>query len=122
MACYWLCSVAATPLPPHEEQQKKHMTAITTTDKKRFEAIRKDLSLLGCRESSFLKVELLFFEALSISRHYGEDPGQNPLLAQLKQLQGDAYEKTRAVTAKSRQREQHIRKFIVQLKKALSGK
>ena len=86
----------------------------------RFEEIKRTLNILGAKESSFVKVELLFFEALSISRMYGEDAHENPLLAQLKQLQQDQYQKTKEATKKVSQREQHIRKFVVGLKRALS--
>ncbi len=86
----------------------------------RFEEIKRSLSLLGPREGAFVKVELLFFEALSISRSYGEDLTENPLLANLKELQQEEYQKTKEATKKVSQREQMIRKFIVRLKRILT--
>ena len=86
----------------------------------RFEEIKRNLSLLGPRESAFVKVELLFFEALSIAREYGEDPSENSLLAALKEVQNDQYLKTKEATKKVNQREIHIKKFIVKLKRVLS--
>jgi hypothetical protein len=87
----------------------------------RFEEIKKDLHVLGCKESSFLKVELLFYEVLDISRSYGSDPGQNSLLAALREVQYNQYEKTKIITRRQGQRELYIRQFIVKLKKVLSG-
>lgn len=86
----------------------------------RFEEIKRNLSLLGPREGAFVKVELLFFEALSISRSYGEDPNENTLLAELKELQHEEYQKTKEATKKVNQRELVIRKFIVKLKRVLT--
>lgn len=91
-------------------------------DQKRFEEIRKTVSMIGAKESSFLRVELLFYEALTIAREYGNDSDGNIFLAQLKKVQANEYEKTKEHTQKSTQREQHIRRFITQFKKALSGK
>ncbi|MGZ3839857.1 MAG: hypothetical protein ACXVMS_18285 [Flavisolibacter sp.] len=97
------------------------MTAtLSTPHQVRFEEIKRNLGLLGCKESSFIKVELLFFEALTISRTYGEDMHVNPLLRALKDLQYGPYEKTKEVTRKPAQREIVIKKFIVKLKQVLS--
>jgi len=63
----------------------------------------------------------LFFEVLEISRTYGQDPEQNTLLAKLKKLQYDQYEKTKAATKKAGQRESSIRRFVVSLRKLLSA-
>ena len=95
---------------------------ISQIHQKRFEEIKKDLQALGYREGAFLKVQLLFFEALDISRTYGSDPEQNSLLAALKGVQQDQYEKTKAPTKKPGMREQQIRRFIVKLKNVLSGR
>jgi hypothetical protein len=97
------------------------INSISTTHRQRFEEIRKSLQTLGCKESEFVKIELLFFEALAISRTYGDDPDQNTLLAALKSVQHDQYEKTKAVTRKAGQRELFIRRFVVSLRKVLSG-
>src|SRR5689334_12670433 len=93
--------------------------AISNDHKKRFDEIKKRLYVLGNSETNFLQVELLFFEALSISRQYGQDPQVNSLLASLKQVQQTDYEKTQMPTHKKNQKETHIRLFISSLRKAL---
>jgi hypothetical protein len=90
------------------------------THRQRFEEIRKSLQELGHKESVFVKIELLFFEVLSIAKTYGEDPEQNSLLAALKNLQHDQYEKTKIATRKATERESAIRRFTVGLRKILS--
>ena len=97
------------------------ITSISNTHKQRFEEIRKALQLLGCKESQFVKIELLFFEALSISRTYGDDLQQNDLLTALKDIQHNQYERTKVVTKKAGERESSIRRFVVSLRKVLSG-
>jgi len=83
--------------------------------------MKRKLSLIGNKESSFTQVELLFYEALSISRTYGDDIAKNGLLAELKKIQTDQYQKTMELTRKNR-RELNIKHFITKLKTALSGK
>jgi len=97
------------------------ITSISHTHRQRFEEIRKRLQILGYKESQFVKIELLFFEVLSISRTYGEDPEQNSLLAALKNLQHDQYEKTKIATRKAGERESSIRHFVIGLRKILSA-
>ena len=96
------------------------IVTVSHIHRQRLEEIRKSLQELGYKESQFVKVELLFFEALSIAKAYGEDPEQNSLLAALKDLQHDQYEKTKVATRKATERESAIRRFIVALRKALS--
>ena len=95
-------------------------TTITEHHQMRFEEIKRNLTSIGYKEGTFLKVELLFYEALSISRAYGNDSSQNKLLADLQRLQEAEYSKTKEHTRKSRQRELRIRQFVVQFKKILS--
>jgi hypothetical protein len=97
------------------------IASISSAHQQRLEEIRKDLQLLGCKEGQFLKIELLFYEVLTISRAYGNDLGQNKLLAELKNVQHDQYEKTKALTRKAGQRELSIRRFVISLRKILSG-
>lgn len=94
--------------------------SISHTDHCRFEEIRKSLQELGYKEGNFVKVELLFFEVLSTAKTYGEDPEQNSLIAALKNLQHDQYEKTRLATRKATERESAIRRFVVALRRVLS--
>jgi hypothetical protein len=94
---------------------------ISTNHKRRLEEIRKKLQSLGCKESEFLKIELLFFEVIDISKFYGEDAAENNLLAALKDVQHGQYQRTQTATRKPQEREVSIRKFIVSLRKILSG-
>lgn len=94
---------------------------ISVDHRKRFEEIKRKLSALGNGENNFVQVELLFFEALDISKEYGEDIESNPLLAALRQLQRTEYEKTKAPTQKINQRVILIRRFVSGFKKALSA-
>jgi hypothetical protein len=96
------------------------IASISDIHRKRFEEIRKGLQTLGYKESGFVKVELLFFEVLDIAKNYGEDLAQNYLLAELKNLQHDQYEKTKIATKKASERELAIRRFVVALRKILS--
>lgn len=95
--------------------------SISNSHRKRLEEIRKKLQSVGSKECEFLKIELLFYEAISISKSYGEDAAKNNLLAALKDVQHDQYLKTQTVTRKPQERELSIRKFIVSLRKVLSG-
>ena len=90
------------------------------TDKQRFEEIRKSISEIGPKESSFIRVEQLFYEAINISRNYGNDVSSNKLLALFKALEADHYQNTKAHFRKSSQREQVIKRFINQFKIVLA--
>jgi hypothetical protein len=94
---------------------------ITIEHKRQFEEIRKKLITVGASESNFIKVELLFYEALSVAREYGDDVSENGLLAALKQLQGKQYQETKGLFKKSIQRERVIRRFISSLKAVLTA-
>jgi len=96
------------------------IASISSTHKTRLNEIRKTLHTLGSKEAQFLKIELLFFEALAISKTYTEDLDENTLLAALKQLQNDQYQKTKIATRKASERESSIRRFVVSFRKALS--
>src|SRR5687768_3878874 len=93
----------------------------STTNKKRLEEIRKSIIEIGPKESSFVRVEQLFYEAITISRNHGKDITDNKLLALFKDLEeSDYYQKTKAHFRKSSQREQAIRRFINQFKTLLA--
>lgn len=98
------------------------MIQISVSHQQRFDAIKRDLMQLGYRESILTKAELLFFEAINISRTYGDDPEQNDLLSALKSIQFAEYDQTRAFTRTARQKELTIKKFIVKFKTALAAK
>lgn len=86
--------------------------AISPEHKHRFTEIKNQLSQLGCREAVFIRVELFFYETLTIAREYGDNTQDNGLLAALKQLQADEYTATSEKFAKAIQREKAIRRFI----------
>lgn len=95
--------------------------SISLAHRQRFDEMKRRLILIGNKESSFTQVELLFYEALSISRTYGDDINKNGLLADLRRIHTDQYQKTKELTRKNR-RELNIKHFITKLKTALSGK
>lgn len=94
---------------------------ISPAHKSLFEETKKNLTIIGAKENTFLKVELIFYNMLGIARTYGEDVGANRLLAALKDLQTNEYQQTRLLFKKSSQRERVIRRFITQLKSILSA-
>ena len=96
-------------------------TLISDLHRRRLEEIRKSLQELGNKESVFIKIELLFFEAINIAKSYGESAEQNGLLHALRNLQNDQYKKTGIATRKATEREFTIRRFILSLRKVLSG-
>ena len=96
------------------------MKEISLEHKHQLEEIRKSLVTIGPKEGTFIKVELLFFDALSLARQYGDDEKENNLLAALRQLQANQYQETKALHKKSSQREQVIKRFMSQLKTVLS--
>jgi len=93
---------------------------ISIAHKHRFDEIKKQLVVIGCKEANFIKVELLFYEAMTIAREYGDDIEQNKLLAALKNLQSNQYQNTMERFKKSNQRELVIKRFINQLKIVLT--
>ena len=94
---------------------------LTYEDKLHLEEIRKKLSIIGFKEANFLKIELLFYEAMELARNYGSDMMENKLLYALKQLQVNQYQDTKSFFKKSSQREQVIRRFITGFKSVLSS-
>jgi hypothetical protein len=93
---------------------------ISAAHKIRFDEIRKKLSLLGSKESTFVAVELLFYELLTIARSYGNESSENQLLEQLKVLEGNEYKKTQLKYQKGSHREKAIRQFVNLLKHLLA--
>ena len=93
---------------------------LTYEDKQHLEEIKKKLSVIGFKEANFLKIELLFYDAMEIARAYGSDLHENKLLHALKQLQVNQYQDTKSYFKKSSQREQVIRRFITGFKTVLS--
>jgi hypothetical protein len=103
-------------------REKQHMKYVLSVEhKKQFEQIKRDLVLIGARESNFLKVELLFYDAMKLAREYGDEVEENGLLAAFKHLQANEYQQTKALFNKSIQRERVIRRFINSFKSVLSA-
>ncbi|HEY0731671.1 MAG TPA: hypothetical protein VGD33_04585 [Chitinophagaceae bacterium] len=97
------------------------MIQVTQSDKTKFDNLRKQLIQTGNKESDFLKVEMIFFDALNYAREYGSDTDSNKLLLALKQLEEEEYHKTKAFFKKSSQREKLIQKFTHRLKHILGS-
>jgi hypothetical protein len=85
----------------------------------KLEEIRKKLSVIGCKESTFITVELLFFNALTVSTEMGDSPEGAGLQHALRRIQAEEYQTTKNHFKKSTQREKVIRGFIASFKKAL---
>ena len=100
-------------------QNQESMTSKIETGKQLLE-IRKKLSVYGSKESSFINVELLFYESLTLART-NADPLSNELLAELKTLESTLYKNTRELYLKTNQKEVAIRKFMVQFKIILAA-
>ena len=94
---------------------------ITNTHWERLESMKKQLTAIGYRESTFVTVELLFYEALDLARTYGDDWNTNTLLATLKKMHEKEYARTKELFRKPAQRERVIRQFMAVFKSALSS-
>lgn len=94
---------------------------LSAAHKLQFEEIKKSLSAIGGKETTFVKVELLFFDAMSVARTYGDDVTENALLSALKELQANQYRETKLLYNKSVQREKAIRRFVSGLKSILTA-
>lgn len=97
------------------------VTSISKADKEKFDGIRKKLVSLGSKESSFIFVELLFYEAITIARNYGNDYNDNHLLAALKNIEATYYKSTKNLFRKANQREVVIKHFLTQFKNVLNN-
>jgi hypothetical protein len=92
----------------HEQQQQ-------------LESLRKKLVGIESKESNFLKIELVFYEAMDAARLQGDNPEENELLTALKHLQAGVYQDTKKRFKKTTQQDQVIRKFANQLKSILAA-
>ena len=101
-------------------QKQSEMTNKIEIGKQLLE-IRKKLSVFGSKESSFINVELLFYESLTLARTNADDPLSNELLAELKHLESTLYKNTRELYLKTNQKEVAIRRFMVQFKIILAA-
>lgn len=94
--------------------------AFTSIHRERMTEMKKKLSELGNKESSFIGIELLFYEALTMARSYGNDPSENLFLAALKIIEVNEFQVSKEFYKKSTQREHAIRKFSAQFKNTLT--
>lgn len=94
---------------------------ISLEHKRQFEEMKKSLTSIGTKEGNFIKVEILFYDAIAVARTYGDDETENGLLAAFKQLQANQYQQTKALFKKSTQRENVIRRFCNSLKSVLTA-
>ena len=94
---------------------------ITVEHKRLLEEMKKNLTIIGAKESNFIKIELLFYDAITLARQYGDDEADNGLLAAFKNLQANQYRDTKELFGKSVQRERVIRRFISSLKTVLTA-
>lgn len=95
--------------------------SMSVEHKQKLEEIKRNLTAAGAKESSFTRVEILFYDAMTIARAYGDDIAENRFLAAFKKLQATEYQQTKAHYNKSVQRERVIRRFIASLKTVLSA-
>lgn len=96
-------------------------TTISLQHKQLFEEMKKNLTAIGSKEGNFIKVELMFYQAMTVAREYGDDEKENGLLAALKNLQANQYQETKAFFKKNTQREKVIRKFANSFKSVLTA-
>jgi hypothetical protein len=95
--------------------------SISPEHKQLFEEMKKELTAIGSKEGNFIKVELMFYQAIAVAREYGDDERENGLLAALKQLQANQYQQTKAFFKKNTQREKVIGRFINSVKTVLTA-
>ncbi|MEI6946617.1 hypothetical protein V9K67_05400 [Paraflavisolibacter sp. H34] len=94
---------------------------ISLQHKERFREIFLKLKIMSCSEYTFREIENLFYEALSITRNYGNDANENPYLAELKQMENKQYRLTQEKYRKSSQRERVIKQFRNSFREKLQG-
>jgi hypothetical protein len=96
------------------------MLIISDSHKQRFEEMRKIILETGSKETTFSKIEQLFYEAMNISRSYGNDVSENKLLALFKKIEAEQYQMTTTLFKKGSKREQAIKRFTNQFKSVLN--
>ena len=86
----------------------------------KLKAVSTSLCSLSFHESSFIKMENLFFEVLSLARTFGNNTNNQVPLTALKDIQENQYKRTQEKYSKSRQREVAIKQFRTAFKKEVS--
>jgi hypothetical protein len=95
---------------------------VSPLHKHRLAEIYKELHRIGSKESTFLSIESLLYETITIARQYGNDINENDFLRQLKLLEETDYKETQEKYRKSNQRELVIKRFMRQFKKLISDR
>lgn len=103
------------------EQTRQMNQPVSTEHKNKFAEMKKSLIAIGAKEGNFLQVEILFYDAMSIAREYGNEEAENGLLAAFKELQRGKYQQTKAYFKTSVQRETAIRRFNNSLRGVLTA-
>jgi hypothetical protein len=84
------------------------------------DAIRRIRSI-SVNEGSFIQLELLYYNLLSIAREYGNDMDENNMLAGLKHIEYNEYKHAQEWFKSSSQKVVAIQKFRLAIKKELSS-
>lgn len=85
---------------------------LPTLHRKKLEEIRKEFSTTSLEEGNFIKVELMFYEAIGVARECNSNEQENTLLAALKDIQFNQYRQTQTLFKKNIRRERVIRRFV----------
>jgi hypothetical protein len=105
----------------HLETKREYMQKqLSNDDKAKLAAIHKALSLLPSTEHAFMKMESLFYDALSIARDYSTSDEKNSFLYNLLRLKEEEFKTAQEKYTKARQHEVAIKQFRSAFKKELS--
>ena len=103
------------------------MKSILDSDKQLTEAHKKSIDLairrirtLSSCESSFIQLELVYYDVLSIARLYGNEINENAMLAGLKQIECNEYKYAQERFKSSSQKVNAIQKFRMAIIRELS--
>lgn len=94
---------------------------LSEDDKKKITDVINSMRFIPNEESSFSRLELLFYNVLNIARTYGTDVQENAMLAGLKLIEENEYKHTQERFKKSRQRVVVIQKFRNAFKREISS-
>ncbi|MCU7552665.1 hypothetical protein OCK74_26330 [Chitinophagaceae bacterium LB-8] len=93
---------------------------ISENDKRSIDYAIRRIRAISSDEGSFIQLELLYYEVLSIARTYGNEINENTMLAGLKQIESNEYKHAQERFKTSSQKIGAIQKFRVAIKKELS--
>ena len=95
------------------------MNKTLTLPYNRLKEISSQLQKFDCKQSSLVLLENLFFEALSLSRNYADEPGQSTLTYELMQMKENEYKRTQEYGKTIKTQESLIRNFRHKFKKVV---